>query len=246
MTLGILCAIPEETKAFGEALSIQSEQCHGDALFLQATLSGVPVTLVECGIGKVNAAFATSILCDHFSCKTLIFSGIAGGLDPALHVGDVVIAERLIQVDYGKFQKSEIIPYLPGIPPLAPPKGEIGYVLSAKLKKNLSPLLSMNLPLWKGRTPHIHFGTILTGDTFLNDSAQRKKLHEAHQAHAIEMEGASVAQVAQKYSAETVVIRALSDLAGDDSHLDFVSFGHYVAQAAAHLVLRAIHLIPDR
>jgi adenosylhomocysteine nucleosidase len=243
MTIGILCAIPEETKAFGAALKIKHETRIGDAVFLQGALEGVDVTVIECGIGKVNAAFAATVLCDHFKCSTLIFSGIAGGIDPALQVGDVVIADRLVQVDYGKFQGGDIIPYRPGIPPLAPPEGEIGYVLPTALKDKLKPLLEIQLPMWEHRMPQIRFGTVLTGDTFLNDSARREKLFGAHNAQAIEMEGAAITQVAEKFGASVVIIRALSDLAGDDSHLDFVEFGHFAAQSAAALVMRTLILL---
>jgi len=243
MTIGILCAIPEETKAFGAALIVKNKHAIGDAVFLKGALEGVDITLIECGIGKVNAAFAATVLCDHFRCKTLIFSGIAGGIDPALHVGDVIIADRLIQIDYGKFQGGDIMPYRPGIPPLAPPEGEIGYLLPQILKKQLSPLLEVALPMWEDRMPKISFGTILTGDVFLNDSARREILFNSHGAQAIEMEGAAIAQVAEKFGAETIIIRALSDLAGDDSHLDFVTFAHFAGQSAAALVIKTLQLL---
>lgn len=246
MTIGILCAVPEETKAFGAALKINNETRIGDANFLSGTLAGVDITLVECGIGKVNAAFAATILCENFKCNTLIFSGIAGGLSPDLHVGDVVIADRLVQVDYGKFQGGTITPYRPGVPPLAPPEGEIGYVLPHALKQKLSPLLNTGLPAWEGRAPKILFGGILTGDVFLNDSQQREKYFTMHSAQAIEMEGAAIAQIAEKYGADTIVIRALSDLAGDDSHLDFVSFAHFAAVSAAELVIQSIKLLASK
>jgi adenosylhomocysteine nucleosidase len=243
MNLGILCAIPEETKAFGTALQIATTQRIGDNDFHTGTLNGHAITLVECGIGKVNAAFAATVLCDHFKAKTLVFSGIAGGLDSVLQVGDVVIAELVTQFDYGRFQNGEIIPYRPGVPPLVPPERITGYALPAQLRSKLAPLLSVQLPAWDGRTPKIQFGRILTGDVFLNDSQQRKKLFAAHGAQAIEMEGAAVAQIAEKYHADAIIIRALSDLAGDDSHLDFASFGHYAAQAAAALVIETLALL---
>jgi len=243
MTIGILCAIPEETKAFGAALTVKHKYAIGDSVFLEGALEGVDITLIECGIGKVNAAFAATVLCDHFKCTKLIFSGIAGGIDPALHVGDVIIADRLIQMDYGKFQGGDVMPYRPGVPPLAPPEGEIGYLLPQTLREKLSPLLTTQLPMWKDRTPKISFGTILTGDVFLNDSARREILFNSHGAQAIEMEGAAIAQVAEKFGAETVIIRALSDLAGDDSHLDFATFAHFAAQSAASLVMKTLQLL---
>ena len=243
MTIGILCAIPEETEAFGAALQITKTTRVGDNDFHSGALNGTPVTLVECGIGKVNAAFATTVLCDHFKCGSIVFSGIAGGIDPALQVGDVVIAERLVQVDYGRFQDGVIIPFKGGAIPFGDAVGEIGYILPQEIKQKLLPLLLEKLPEWEGRTPHIGFGTILTGDVFLNDSRQREKYFAAHNAQAIEMEGAAVAQIAEKYGANAIIIRALSDLAGDDSHLDFASFGHFAAISAARLVTHTLALL---
>lgn len=243
MTIGILCAIPEETKAFGAALQIKDTRRIGDNAFHTGTLSGHEITLVECGIGKVNAAFATTVLCDHFKCSSLIFSGIAGGIDPALHVGDVVIAERLVQVDYGRFQDGAVIPFKGGAIPFGDATGEIGYVMKPNVKMKLTPLLNEALPEWEGRRPSIQFGTILTGDVFLNDSRQREKYFKTHNAQAIEMEGAAVAQIAEKYGADAIIIRALSDLAGDDSHLDFASFGHFAAVSAAALVQHTLKLL---
>lgn len=243
MTIGILCAIPDETKAFGAALQIRSTQRVGDNDFHSGTLNGVGITLVECGIGKVNAAFATTVLCDHFKCSSLIFSGIAGGIDPSLQVGDIVIADCLRQVDYGRFQDGAVIPYRVGSFPFGEPQEEIGFVMPAAIKQKLAPLLNEKLPEWEGRAPGIRFGTILTGDVFLNDSRQREKYFAAHGAQAIEMEGGAVAQIAEKYGANVIIIRALSDLAGDDSHLDFASFAHFAATGAAALVQHTLQLL---
>ena len=243
MTIGILCAVPEETKAFGAQLLINETQRRGGLDFHRARLAGHDVIVVECGIGKVNAAFASTILCEIYECQILLFSGIAGGLDPALSVGDVVIGSRVLQVDYGKFQSGQIIPYRPGIPPLAPPSGEIGYLLSHHMQEKLMPLLNEQLETWDGRAPKIQFGTIATADTFLNDEKKRQQLFADHQAQAIEMEGAAICQVAESYGAQTIIIRALSDLAGDESDTDFVKFGAFAAHAAAQLVVSTIRLL---
>jgi adenosylhomocysteine nucleosidase len=240
MTIGILCAIPEETQALGAAWQVHESTRIGDATFYHGQLAGRDVVLVECGIGKVNAAFAATILCEVFKCRKLVFSGIAGGLDPALHVGDVVIGQCVRQVDYGRFQDGAVIPFRAGAVPFGDVAGEIGWVMQNATCEKLRPLLRVTLPEWQGRQPKIQFGTILTGDVFLNDSRQREKYHADHQAQAIEMEGGAVAQIAEKYGAEAIVIRALSDLAGDDSHLDFAAFGHYAATSAARLVIEII------
>ncbi len=229
--------MPEELAAFGATLQFTTQQRIGDADFFTGTLAGVPMVWVQCGIGKVNSAFAATVLCEKFGVKQIIFSGIAGGIDPSLQVGDVVIADSLIQYDYGRWQQGKIMPYRPGIPPIIPSSDDIAYLLTDHLRERIAAAIKdVPLPPWQGCTTHWRFGKILTGDVFLNDSAQRAKLFTQFGAQAIEMEGAAIAQIAEKFGAAPIIIRALSDLAGDDSHLDFKTFAQHAALMAAQLV----------
>ncbi len=243
--IGIICAIPEERAAFGKHFKIDSQTQIGDAVFYSGAIDGRAVVLVECGIGKVNAAFAATILCHHYQTKQIIFSGIAGGIDPALNVGDVVVATELVQYDYGRLQQGEIIAYRPGIPPLPFIAADnIGYTIAPGLVAGLkTAFAAVKLPDFQGRTPQLDYGMILTGDVFLNDTIVRETLFEQYAAKAIEMEGGAITQVAEKFGADVVIIRALSDLAGDDSHLDFVEFGGYAAEICIALVLAALKIL---
>ena len=93
------------------------------------------------------------------------------------------------------------------------------------------------------RTPQIHYGTVLTGDTFLNCEATRLRLFDTFGALCVEMEGAAVAQVAERFAVPCVVVRSLSDLAGADSHMDFGSFAHDAAESAAVLMRRLVQVV---
>jgi adenosylhomocysteine nucleosidase len=75
------------------------------------------------------------------------------------------------------------------------------------------------------RTPSVHFGPVVTGDCFINSERTRRRLHETYGALAAEMEGAAVAQVAERFGGLPFInVRCLSDLAGSDSHVDFAAF----------------------
>ena len=97
--LGVISALPEEFAHLSDQSGQASEI--GGLAFWRGEIAGRAAVFVELGAGKVNAGIATTLLLDRFGCRALMLCGVAGGLDPALGVGDVVIATSNIQHDYG-------------------------------------------------------------------------------------------------------------------------------------------------
>lgn len=97
--LGILSAIPEELRHL-EDREEGSEAIAG-LIFHRGRIEGRAAVFVETGIGKVNAALTATVLAQHYGCRALVFGGVAGGIDAALGIGDVVVATKLVQHDYG-------------------------------------------------------------------------------------------------------------------------------------------------
>ena len=95
--------------------------------FVTGTLDGHDVVLAGSGMGKVNSALVATVLADRFGCGAIVFSGVAGGLDPALAVGDVVIADRVIQHDAGLIEDDGLQTYQPGHVPFINPTDRLGY-----------------------------------------------------------------------------------------------------------------------
>jgi len=232
--IGILTAIPEEIGAFGVHFRETGREKAAGLEILRGTLDGRPVVLAESGVGKVNGALAATILLDRFGCRGLIFSGVAGGLDPALAVGDLVVATDVIQHDYGAFVKGELEVYRAGTLPFPEYRGERALPADASLVDGARRALADH--------GTVHFGTILTGDTYLGCAATRERLFGSFAGKAVDMESAAVAQVAAAFGVPWLVIRALSDLAGEDSQLDFLAFVHEAASKAAGAVLKALPL----
>jgi adenosylhomocysteine nucleosidase len=241
--LGILSAIPEELKHLEDR--DEGSEALGGLVFHRGRIEGLPAVFVETGLGKVNAATTATLLASHFHCRALLFCGVAGGLDPALGIGDVVVATRLVQHDYGALAGGRLTVYQPGMPPIPGVDTTHGYDLPSALLGNLRARLDgLALPAIDaavtGAAPRqsaLHFGTIVTGDTFVNDDAVRERLYRDFGAMAVEMEGGAVAQVAERFHLPWLVVRCLSDLAGADSHLNFPAFLPLAARLAA-LVLR--------
>jgi adenosylhomocysteine nucleosidase len=249
--LGVICAMPDEIQHLSPGLSSARVEERGGLRFMAGTLEGHEVVLVESGIGKVNSAAVATLLADRFACRALLVSGAAGGIDPALGIGDVVIGERLIQHDYGAAADGGFKTFRPGDPPIGLPARPIEYLMDATVRATIERALDgfrpdfrmTTAPASASREPRWRFGTIVSGDAFVNDEAVRLRLLTAFGAHAVEMEGAAVAQVGERYGLPCIVIRCLSDLAGADSHLDIMSFLSAAAREAAGVVRRLVQVL---
>lgn len=243
---GLIAAIPEEIGHFGEHFAEQAATDLAGFRFRSGQLEGRPAVLVEAGIGKVNAAIVATLLIEKFGCRALLFSGVAGGLDPGLGIGDVVVGTRVVQHDYGALVGGRLTVYQPGAFPLPGVDTTHGYALDGGLERRAREVLAdVTLPALSAaatggtaRQPVIRFGTVVTGDQFVNCEATRQRLHAEFAAQATEMEGAAVAQVAQRYDVPCLVVRSLSDLAGAESHMDFGAFVTVAASGAALIMRR--------
>ena len=246
MPIGLICALPQELAHLSDVMGDLDVVRHAHTSFQIGALDGCDVVLAGTGMGKVNAALVTTLLIHGFDCRTIVFSGVAGGLDPQLNVGDVVVADRVIQHDAGLIENEQLQTYQAGHVPFINPTDRLGYdVDQALLDKVRGALDGMRLPALsaraggRGRPAQIAYGTVLSGDQYLHSAPTRDRLHAQFGGRAVEMEGGAVAQVAEAFGADWLVIRALSDLAGEDSSFEFDQFAGEVA-AASCAVLRAL------
>jgi adenosylhomocysteine nucleosidase len=246
MPIGLICAIPQELADLRADLEHDERVRIGGFDLDQGRLDGRPVVLARAGIGKVNTATVATLLAVRFGARTLVFSGVAGGLDPGLAIGDVVIAERAVQHDAGVIEEERLHPYQAGHVPFFNPTPELGYAvqpdLLARVRERLEGLALAPLSVaagGTGRPPKLVYGTILAGDQFIHCEATRARLHGEFEAQAVAMEGAALAQVAERLGVPWLEIRALSDLAGKDSRFDFARFVDEVARSSA-LILRRL------
>ncbi|MBT8213272.1 MAG: 5'-methylthioadenosine/adenosylhomocysteine nucleosidase [Acidimicrobiia bacterium] len=228
--IGLLTAIAQEY----EAVEALMENRTSERDFLLGDVEGRRVCLAMTGIGKVNAAVSATQMCERTAPSALVFTGVAGGLDPALDIGDVVIGHTLIQHDAGVLGDDGIATYQAGHIPFYNPTDQLGFHPSDRL------LTAVRLAVASAPEEtigcRIMFGTILTGDQFLESDRERQRLRERFSAHAIEMEGGAVAQVAARYGVDHLAIRTLSDRAGQTSSTDFSTFLDRVARQTTDLI----------
>jgi adenosylhomocysteine nucleosidase len=227
--VGILCALEAERVLLVSALTSVAAG-PGTGLDAQVgRLDGRDVVVATSGVGKVNAAITATLLVERLDCRALVLSGVAGGLTADLAIGDLVVADRLVDVDYGRMTDVGRVVYQPGTLPLPGVEPDPGYMLQTAMVEAVRTRLVV-----AGRQAVT--GTILSGDAFLASIRVRDELAARWSALAIEMEGAAVCGVAQRFGLPWLIVRALSDRASDESVTDFAAFVEDAADASATLV----------
>jgi adenosylhomocysteine nucleosidase len=229
-----------EVETLGQELTDKKERTVQGIRFTTGNLKGRRVVLAHSGIGKVNAAMAATLLIEQFQPAHVLFTGIAGGLNPDLRPGDVVIGAKTAYHDYGEwtpagFRVGRTVDPFTGQPnPLFFPAaaGLLGVAAKVASGLKLAPVTT-----GKGaRTPRVVTGVIVTGDAFVASPAKQEALRKEFNADATEMEGAAVAQICWQRRVPCLILRSLSDGAGAKAPEDERRFRKTAAQNAALLV----------
>ncbi|MCP8967254.1 5'-methylthioadenosine/S-adenosylhomocysteine nucleosidase [Ectobacillus ponti] len=218
MRIAVIGAMEEEVRILRNQLENAETETVAGSEFTKGTLNGHEVILLKSGIGKVNAAMATTILLERYRPEKVINTGSAGGFHHSLNVGDVVISTEVRHHDVDVTAFDYEYGQVPGMPAAFTADPEL-VALAEKCMGGESDIQVVK-------------GTIATGDSFMNDP-QRVEFIRGKFAdlYAVEMEAAAVAQVCHQYLVPFVIIRALSDIAGKESD---VSFDQFLDQAALH------------
>lgn len=230
--IGVIGAMDSELAALIAALAQPARETVQGLTFHTGLLSGRPVVLVRCGIGKVSAARCTQVLIDRFAPAAVINTGIAGGLGAGLAVGDIVVADGLVQHDFDAapigFVRGCLCMGDPGAPTVFTPD------------ERLSALLARTAGDAAG-AQRVHRGLIATGDRFISGAAEKAAIRSAFpSAMAAEMEGGAVAQAASMSGVPFAVVRAISDLADGTAAASFEQFEQHAADISARAVMQAL------
>lgn len=216
---------------------------------------GFEIVATTAGMGTVNAAAAAQHLISAHGANAIIFSGIAGGLNPALHIGDVVIGEQLRYLDTDtaliaesspgleEFSSSDFLVELAeqtlrahGFVDAALSEGDAA---TARAEADATLFRRNNTDSEPQRFLR---GTIATGDRFVSGAEAKAAAIAATQGDCVEMEGAAIAHVAAKNGIDCLVLRAISD--NCDESYDALSSREFdleeYAKSASSLVLSIV------
>ncbi len=242
--VAILGAFDEEIAILeGQLVNPKAHTIQG-IQFLTGTLNEQNVVIARTGVGKVNAAMTATLVIEHFRPNRVIFTGVAGGLNPDLRIGDIVIAEKTAQHDLGRLESAEIENF--GVRnPINGKRNPVFFFADPGLLQTTETVLAdiklspLQTPQGQ-RHPRIITGTVVTGDVFVASDAKKTNLHKNLGADAVEMEGAAVAQICWQHNVPCLVIRSLSDNAGANASEDFKKYYKIAARNSAALVTRII------
>jgi len=246
--IGVISAFePEFAALIGHLKDAQTREING-MKFVTGTLEGKPVVLTMSGMSMVNATMNSQLLIDRFHITRIVFSGIAGGIDPTLKIGDVSVPARWAQsletimgrrTDKG-YEKPVWLTWAPEgveaygmIIPNSVMVGNAREAAKPHLWFDTDPQMleiARNLTdidlAWCTKDGHcldhrpvLHTGGAgVSSPAFVDNADYREYLHRAFGARVADMESAALGQVAYANGVPFIVFRSVSDLAGGDEH----------------------------
>ena len=229
MKIGVLSAMAKEHNQLVGLLSESRTEQHGCFSFTWGRLGANTLILMQCGMGKVNAAVGTTALIQHYSPDCVISTGCAGGVDASLNVMDVVVSTETVYHDvsipgyeHGQMQ---------GLPARFRSEEELVDV-SLQLKMNIA----------------VRPGLICTGDQFISDRQQLDRIKTAFpEALAVDMESAAIAQTCFLHAIPFVSFRILSDTPGADQHLQqYFNFWDEMAGHSFEVTRHFLSSLPEQ
>ena len=235
MRIGIFAAEQQEIENIRQ--SLQGRKIEKAGLVFYEAEHGTHTVISVCGgIGKVNAAICTQLLISEFGAEAIINTGTAGGLNDSLHIFDLVVSTDAVQHDVDV----SVFGYAKGqIAGTASPfwKADDG------LRTETFTRLKADHAEDFAHTNSMIAGRVASGDRFIVDPAVKQEIISTFKADCVEMEGAAVAQTCVMNAVPFVILRCISDNAGEPAAISYQQFSKEASRISATLVLHTIALL---
>ena len=233
MKLGIIGAMDVEVATLKEKMEAVTVAVHAGSAYYEGRLEGCPAVVVQCGVGKINAAICAQILINFYHVTHIVNTGIAGSLCADLDIGDLVISRDAIHHDFDLRFWGRPIGQVPGMDVIAFPAD--------------AALMDAAFAAAEAENPgHTRFGRVASGDQFICSKEQKDSIIANTGATCAEMEGASIAHTAYRNGIPFVIIRAISDKADDSAEMDYPTFEAIAANRCANVTSRLASVLVNQ
>ena len=231
--LGIIGAMQVEVELLLGAMENKNETNIAGSTFYEGTLEGLDVVVVQCGVGKVNAAICAQILCSSFGVSHLVNTGIAGSLCADLDIGDLVVSTDAMYHDFDCVNFGYPYGKIPGMDVISFPADEnmVSYAFAAAESVNPG---------------HTKKGRIASGDQFVAVKELKEQIIARTTGLCTEMEGAAIAQTAYRNQIPFVILRAISDKADDSAEMDYPTFERIAAHRCADVTKAMARMLKEK
>lgn len=226
--IGIIGAMEAEVAILKDTMEIEEVVEYAGMNFCRGKLNGREVVVVRSGIGKVNAAVCAQVLVDKFQAEVLINTGVAGSLDAAIDIGDIVISTAAVQHDMDATVFGDPLGQVPQMDTFLFPADECLVQKAKEVNEKVNPDI------------HTFTGIVASGDQFIASKEAKEKIVTNFHAFCAEMEGAAIAQAAYLNKVSCVIIRAISDKADNSAVMDYPEFEKRAIRQNVRLVTELV------
>ena len=228
--IGIIGAMELEVATLKKNMDTDQITKKAGMEFHEGNLKGMPVVVVQCGVGKVNAAMCVQILADLYDVTHIINTGVAGSLNPVLDIGDILVSKDAIQHDMDVTPLGYVKGQIPGLEQLAFTADEKLCKTAVEVCKKVNPDI------------HVTEGRVVSGDQFISSQEVKERIVTLFGAKCAEMEGAAIAHGAYLNQIPCVIVRAISDKADNSASMDYPAFEK---KAIEHSIRLLEKLLPE-
>ncbi len=221
--IGVIGAMGVEIHTLAELLENKKTETISGIEYMSGKISGRDVVLAVCGVGKVFAAICAQTMILKYNPDVIINSGVAGTLTDKLSIGDIAIAESVVQHDMDTSPLGDPVGLLSGINIIKIPADK---KTCEKIKESVKALGINHL-----------VGTIATGDQFLANDDIKSRIVKNFGAIAGEMEGGSIGHVCYVNKKPFCVLRAISDCADGSGAENYLEFLELAAENAVKVMI---------
>lgn len=225
--IGIIGAMGVEVEGIQARIEQPVTRKIGGNEFTSGKLCGRDVVIAKCGIGKVNAAICAQTMILTYNPEIIVNSGVGGSLTKNLTFGDIAIADNLVQHDVDTSALGDPVGLVSTINKIYFECDERAVSLIQGIVSGMDGVNGV-------------IGTIASGDQFIGSGARKDWIVSTFKAIACEMEGGAIAQTCAVADVKCAVIRAISDNADDDSHMDYGQFLKLAAERSIEVLIEFV------